>query len=60
MAVLLNVSLDHKSMEELRELFGDFLAQSASRAVNLDDAEARALAEDARRVITFGIETTRR
>jgi UDP-N-acetylmuramate--alanine ligase len=25
-AVLNNVSLDHKSLEELRELFGDFLA----------------------------------
>ena len=27
-AVLLNVSLDHKSMEELRQLFGDFLRRA--------------------------------
>jgi UDP-N-acetylmuramate--alanine ligase len=31
-AVLNNVSLDHKSLEELRALFGDFLAR-ADRAV---------------------------
>ncbi len=43
-AVLLNVSLDHKSMDELRELFGDFLAVAGAAAVNFDDAEARAFA----------------
>jgi UDP-N-acetylmuramate--alanine ligase len=42
--VLLNVSLDHKSMDELRALFGDFLRASKARAVNLDDNEVRALA----------------
>jgi len=43
-AVLNNISLDHKSMEELRCLFGDF-AQAAKRTVyNLDDAETRGLA----------------
>ena len=43
-AVLNNVSLDHKSMDELRVLFGNFLARAETAVVNLDDAEARALA----------------
>jgi UDP-N-acetylmuramate--alanine ligase len=43
-AVLNNVSLDHKSMEELRTLFGDFLGRAGTAVVNLDDPEARALA----------------
>lgn len=43
-AVLNNVSLDHKSMEELRALFGDFLGRAGTAVVNLDDPEARSLA----------------
>ncbi|ANU07783.1 glutamate ligase domain-containing protein [Paraurantiacibacter namhicola] len=54
--VLLNVSLDHKSMEELRELFGDFLARSRIAAINADDPEALALLPRAKDVITFGLE----
>lgn len=54
--VLLNVSLDHKSMEELRALFGDFLARSRIAAINADDAEALALLPRAKEVITFAIE----
>lgn len=54
--LLLNVSLDHKSMDELRQLFGDFLRVSATRAVNFDDAEARALTEGLSDTITFGLE----
>ncbi len=42
-AVLNNISLDHKSLEELRQLFGDF-AEVAKRAVyNADDNETRLL-----------------
>ena len=55
-AVLNNVSLDHKSLEELRELFGNFLATADLAAVNLDDAESAALLSHARSAITFGIE----
>ncbi|HEX8380134.1 MAG TPA: Mur ligase family protein, partial [Allosphingosinicella sp.] len=44
-AVLNNVSLDHKSMDELRALFGDFLATAQTAVLNLDDPETRALAE---------------
>lgn len=56
-AVLGNVSLDHKSLEELRELFGDFLSRAEVAAVNLDDPESTALAERARSLVTFGIES---
>ena len=54
--VLLNVSLDHKSMEELRQLFGDYLDRSRIGVINADDAEALALLPRAKEVITFGIE----
>ncbi len=54
--VLLNVSLDHKSMEELRQLFGDYLERSRISVINADDAEALALLPRADKVITFGIE----
>ncbi|WP_417621982.1 Mur ligase family protein [Parasphingorhabdus sp.] len=42
-AVLNNVSLDHKSLEELRILFGDFIAKSRHAIWNFDDAESRSL-----------------
>ena len=42
-AVLNNVSLDHKSLEELRILFGDFIAKSQHAIWNYDDEESRAL-----------------
>ncbi|MFZ9396240.1 MAG: glutamate ligase domain-containing protein [Erythrobacter sp.] len=54
--VLLNVSLDHKSMDELRQLFGDHLARSRIAAINADDSEALALLPRANKAITFGIE----
>jgi UDP-N-acetylmuramate--alanine ligase len=54
-AVLGNVSLDHKSLEELRGLFGDFLAAARVAVVNLDDAESAALAGRAGELLTFGI-----
>ena len=56
-SVLGNVSLDHKSLEELRQLFGDFLSHADICAINLDDAETAALASRARRVISFGIDS---
>lgn len=54
-AVLGNVSLDHKSLEELRDLFGDFLARADVAAINIDDAETAALAPRAKTLVTFGI-----
>jgi UDP-N-acetylmuramate--alanine ligase len=56
-AVLLNVSLDHKGMDELRTLFEDFLVISKRCAVNLDDAEARALIPPGKDTIGFGIDS---
>jgi UDP-N-acetylmuramate--alanine ligase len=52
-AVLNNVSLDHKSMDELRELFGGFLNAAKHSAINVDDPEAGALAT--RQSVTFGM-----
>ena len=45
-AVLTNVSLDHHSLEALRELFGDFLKVAKRAVINLDDPEARMLADE--------------
>ena len=55
-AVLLNVSLDHKSLEELRDLFGDFVAQADMAVINFDDWEGSELAARTRRApLTVGI-----
>jgi UDP-N-acetylmuramate--alanine ligase len=55
-AVLGNVSLDHKSLEELRDLFGNFLAAAEVAVVNLDDAETAALASRERSLLRFAID----
>src|SRR3954468_15328432 len=54
-AVLNNVSLDHKSLEELRTLFRDFALKAEKIVVNLDDEETRALtaALPADRLVSF-------
>jgi len=44
-AVLTNISLDHMTIDELRALFGDFLARSGKMVLNLDDPETRLLAD---------------
>ena len=44
-AVLGNISLDHKEMDELRDLFSGFLASATKAVVNLDDPESRILAD---------------
>lgn len=54
-AVLNNVSLDHKSMDELRALFGDFLARAEIAVLNLDNEEAAALRFRAKKVLTYGL-----
>jgi UDP-N-acetylmuramate--alanine ligase len=55
-AVLNNVSLDHKEMDELRSLFGGFLKAAGKAVVNFDEAESRAVAGDVAGVIGFGFE----
>ena len=56
-AVLNNVTLDHKSLEELRHLFGDFAAKAETVVLNLDDDEVRLLAAalPAERLITYSL-----
>ncbi len=43
-AVLNNISHDHKTMDELRVLFADFLGKAKIAVLNADDAETAALA----------------
>jgi UDP-N-acetylmuramate--alanine ligase len=43
-AVLNNITLDHKSLDELRQLFRDFTAKAETVVLNLDDVETAALA----------------
>src|SRR6185312_5853368 len=42
-AVVNNISLDHKSMDELRALFRDFTAKAKTAVLNLDNDETAAL-----------------
>jgi UDP-N-acetylmuramate--alanine ligase len=44
-AVLTNISLDHKEMGELRSLFAAFLLRARKAVVNLDDPETRAISD---------------
>jgi UDP-N-acetylmuramate--alanine ligase len=56
-AVLTNVTLDHKEMVELRRLFAGFLLSARKAVLNLDDPETRALAEAVpEKVIGYGID----
>jgi UDP-N-acetylmuramate--alanine ligase len=55
-AVLNNVSRDHKEMEELRDLFGGFVSRAEVAIVNVADPEAAALADRAGRVVKVSIE----
>jgi UDP-N-acetylmuramate--alanine ligase len=56
-AVVSNISLDHKSMEELRDLFGGFVQRAAKAVLNLDNPETAALAQDLApgKAITFAL-----
>jgi UDP-N-acetylmuramate--alanine ligase len=45
-AVVSNISLDHKSMEELRDLFGGFTGRATIAVLNLDNPETAALAQE--------------
>ena len=56
-AVLNNVALDHKSMDELLALFRAFVAKSEIAILNLDNAETAALAAElpASRVLSYSL-----
>lgn len=56
-AVVSNISLDHKSMEELRDLFGGFVGRAQTAVLNLDNPETAALAQTLPpgKAVTFGL-----
>ncbi len=56
-AVVSNISLDHKSMEELRTLFGGFAARAGRAVLNLDNPETASLVATvgAGKTITFSL-----
>ena len=58
-ALITNVTLDHKEMAELRSLFGAFLLRARKAVLNLDDPEARALADivPAEQCIGYGFDS---
>src|SRR3954462_13462707 len=58
-AVLTNISLDHKEMDELRALFAHFLGRARKAVLNVDDPETRALSETvpADKVIGYGFDS---
>lgn len=60
-AVVNNVSLDHKPVEELRVLFGDFARKAETPVLNLDNRETAALANDFKpgQALTFSLRDTR-
>ncbi len=45
-AVVNNISLDHKSLDELRKLFRDFVAKAETVVLNIDNEETAALLPD--------------
>ncbi|MFC3711678.1 Mur ligase family protein [Sphingoaurantiacus capsulatus] len=57
-AVVSNISLDHKSMEELRQLFGDFVARADRAVLNLDNAETAVIAATlpAGKAVTYALD----
>jgi UDP-N-acetylmuramate--alanine ligase len=60
-AVLNNIAVDHKSLDELRVLFADFVAKAEIAVLNLDNAETAALAavRTTGRTITYGLSDNR-
>ncbi|RJT25076.1 UDP-N-acetylmuramate--alanine ligase [Chakrabartia godavariana] len=52
-AVLNNIALDHKSMDELRALFGAFIAKARVAVLNLDNDEVARLPRD--NAITYAL-----
>ena len=54
LAVVTNITLDHKGLEETRPLFKDFLTRARKGVVmNLDDVESQKLQLDRPNIITF-------
>jgi UDP-N-acetylmuramate--alanine ligase len=60
-AVLNNIALDHKAMDELRALFRGFVAKSELAILNLDNEETAALAagRPAKLTLTYSLSNTK-
>ena len=60
-AVLNNIAFDHKPLDELRGLFGDFARQAETAILNLDNEETAAIAAEipADKKITYGLRDAR-
>jgi UDP-N-acetylmuramate--alanine ligase len=60
-AVLNNIALDHKAMDELRKLFRGFVARSELAILNLDNAETAALAAGraSKLTLTYSLSNTK-
>lgn len=60
-AVLNNIALDHKSLDELRKLFKDFATKARVAILNLDNDETAALATQLppERIITYSLKDQR-
>ena len=56
-AVVNNISMDHKSLDELRTLFRGFIANAQTVVLNLDNAETAALSFDLKlgQALTYGL-----
>ena len=56
-AIVNNISLDHKSLDELRSLFRGFIAEAETVVLNLDNAETAAFLPDLRpgRAVTYSL-----
>ena len=54
-AIVTNISLDHKSMDELRALFRDLIAKANAPILNLDNYETNALAASTPHATTFSL-----
>jgi UDP-N-acetylmuramate--alanine ligase len=56
-AVLNNLALDHKSLDELRALFSDFIDKAETAVLNLDNGEVAALSHRASaKKLTYSLE----
>jgi UDP-N-acetylmuramate--alanine ligase len=59
-AVVNNISLDHKSLDELRALFSGFIAKAQTVVLNLDNAETATLAAAVKpeQAVTYSLRAT--
>lgn len=55
-AVLMNIALDHKTMDELRALFGGFAGRAKDVVLNLDNAETARLAAGFPAALTYSLD----